>query len=86
MGRNSLVNGETLSRVGNERRGWKGGGQVAASVGLMVFNGEMLFSLDTAPRGGEPEGAWPGVKVGVAWDGTTSRGAGEQRGGDGVMG
>jgi hypothetical protein len=41
---------------GKERRGWKGGGQPAAGVGFMVFNGEMLLRIDTGPRGEEPGG------------------------------
>jgi hypothetical protein len=52
--------------LGKERRGWKGGTQAAADSGLMVFNGETLSRLDTAPRGGEPEGAWSGVEAEAA--------------------
>jgi hypothetical protein len=45
-----------LDRAREERRGREGGGQAAASVSLMDFNGETFSCLDTALRGGEPEG------------------------------
>jgi hypothetical protein len=42
--------------LGKERRGQNGGGQAAAGNGLMTFDGETVSRLDTALRGGEPEG------------------------------
>jgi hypothetical protein len=47
----------------------------------MVFNGEMLSHLDAAPRGGESEVVWPGVKAEAVRDGVASLGTGERHGG-----
>jgi hypothetical protein len=52
---------------------------VVAGVGFMVFNGETLSCIDTAPREGEPEGAWLGVKAEAARDVMASPAGGGRR-------
>jgi hypothetical protein len=49
--------------LGKERRGQKGGSQAATGNGLMTFNGETVSCLDTALRGGEPEGRGQETKL-----------------------
>jgi hypothetical protein len=53
----------TFIGLGKERRGQNGGGQAAAGNGLMTFNGETISRLDTALRGGEPEGRGQETKL-----------------------